>query len=147
MARLQNLLEEEHRKLEDLQYTLDEERIMKADLQTQLDTLGPSGPVAATIVGVSEEQTKEVEALKSQLVNQQEEAKNLTLNLNEAQAKVQTLEKTVDELTQKGSSLSEDLSASKNDREKLAASHESNIAGTNLHNTNVSVIGLFAIKV
>lgn len=132
VTRLQNQLEEEHRKLEDLQYTLDEEKIMKADLQVQLETVMAKTPEEAkpeVSQAVVEEHRKELEALKMQLAKYQDEAKSASENLQQALLKIELFEKNSTDLNQNVKVLSEEISAGKEERTKLVSDHQAEVAG------------------
>lgn len=132
VTRLQNQLEEEHRKLEDLQYTLDEEKIMKADLQAQLDAVmakTPEGTKPEISQAVFEDHQKEMEALKTQLEKYQDEAKSANENLLQALRKIELFEAASTDLNQNVKVLSDEISAGKEERSKLVSDHQAEVAG------------------
>lgn len=130
---LRNTLEEERRKLEDLQYTIDEEKIMKADLQTQLDALlakssEESAKSSEKSQAASEEHVKEIESLKSQITTLQKEAKSDGVKFQEAQTKIDSLEKTLAKLNQTVKTLTEQLEAKRESLTQSNADHQAEVA-------------------
>lgn len=87
--------------MEDLQYTLDEEKIMKADLQAQLDGLIAKSTTNTQISDADtkekEQLRKELEDVKSQLQKQLDLAKEGQLKSANAHAEIQSLLKKVAE--------------------------------------------------
>ncbi|CAL8129671.1 unnamed protein product [Orchesella dallaii] len=130
---LQNALEEEKRKVEDLQYTLDEEKIMKADLQVQLDILSSKSSEESKksleLSRVESEQfSNEIETLKAQSEAFLLEKKTIEVKLGEAYSKLQSSEKTVQELTDKAKALMEELNAAQLAQNNLVTSHKDQVA-------------------
>lgn len=123
ITRLENALEEEHRKLEDLQYTLDEEKIMKADLQAQLDLLSKKSSEdlksSDESNAVAAEQRKEIEALKTDLEKAVSEAKSFQERVKDVEEKFNISEKTIAELTQTVKTLTEQHEAAKEEKKKI----------------------------